>query len=220
MKALHRHASRASAFTLLEVIIVLAITALVLGAVYSLAQGTLMLADDVRRAERRDARTQAFATFCEQMLMNLPATALLKLSTTQEQGQYLAGLELEHVRSPFDETLDCRVALFTKVKPGGGMHLMLTCGEASVVLFEDLVRCEWSAMQPATKQWVPFWTDGATHPKLMKLVMTQAGGAATEQVFWIAPMEAVTQTITQPMTQPIPQPVTQPMTPPIPQPKP
>ena len=55
-----RQSSRARAFTLLEVIIVLAITALVLGAVYSLAQGTLMLADDVRRAERRDARMQAF----------------------------------------------------------------------------------------------------------------------------------------------------------------
>jgi prepilin-type N-terminal cleavage/methylation domain-containing protein len=212
MKALHRHASRASAFTLLEVIIVLAITALVLGAVYSLGQGTLMLADDVRRAERRDARTQAFATFCEQMLMSLPATALLKLSTTQEQGQYLTRMELEHVRSPFDETLDCRVALFTKVKPGGGMHLMLTCGEASVVLFEDLVRCEWSALQPATQLWVPFWTDGATHPKLLKLVMTQAGGDATDKVFWIAPMEAVALMNTQPLTQPITQPNTQPLT--------
>ncbi len=192
MKALHHHAPRARGFTLLEVIIVLAITALVLGAVYSLAQGTLLLADDVRRAERRDARMQAFTTFCEQMLMDLPATALMNLRTTEERGQYLTRLELEHVRSPFDETPDCRVALFTQGKPGGGMRLMLTCEDASAVLFEDLVQCEWTVLQAATQQWAPVWSE-AGKPTLIKLVMEQAGGDVAERVFWIAPAEAVTQ---------------------------
>ena len=201
MKALHRHASRASAFTLLEVIIVLAITALVLGAVYSLAQGTLLLADDVRRAERRDARMQAFTTFCEHLLADLPATALLNLSTTQEHGQYLTRLELQHVRSPFDETLDCRVALFTEGKPGGGLRLVLTChseaNESSVVLFEDVAQCEWSVLQPATQQWAPFWSEEnpTAHPTLIKLVLAQAGEAASEPVFWIVPVQAATQTM-------------------------
>ncbi|MBN8422581.1 MAG: prepilin-type N-terminal cleavage/methylation domain-containing protein [Verrucomicrobia bacterium] len=198
MKTRHSQTSRAKAFTLLEVIIVLAITALVLGAVYSLAQGTLTLADDVRRAERRDARMQAFTTFCEHLLAELPATALLNVSTTEEHGQYLTRLELEHVRSPFDETPDCRVTLFTQGKPGGGVRLMLSCQsterESSVVLFEELTQCEWSVLQPATQQWAPFWSDGRTHPKLMKLMMAQAGGDATERVFWIVPVEPVTQT--------------------------
>ncbi|WP_395732587.1 type II secretion system protein [Prosthecobacter sp.] len=199
MKVL-RQTSRAKAFTLLEVIIVLAITALVLGAVYSLAQGTLLLADDVRRAERRDARMQAFTTFCEHLLAELPATALLNVSTTEEHGQYLTRLELEHVRSPFDETPDCKVALFTQGKPGGGVRLMLSSQSAereiSVVLFDELTQCEWSVLQPATQQWAPFWTEKSpgVKPKLMKLVMAQAGGEAAEQVFWIVPVEAVTQT--------------------------
>lgn len=199
MKVL-RQSSRARAFTLLEVIIVLAITALVLGAVYSLAQGTLLLADDVRRAERRDARMQAFTTFCEHLLAGLPATALLNVSTTEEHGQYLTRLELEHVRSPFDETPDCRVALFTQGKPGGGVRLLLSFQSAereiSVVLFDELTQCEWSVLQPATQQWAPFWTEKSpgVKPKLMKLVMAQAGGEAAEQVFWIVPVEAVTQT--------------------------
>lgn len=114
---------------------------------------------------------------------------------TQKGGQYLTRLELEHVRSPFDETPDCKVALLTQGKPGGGMRQMLTCEDASVVLFEDLVQCEWRVLQPDTQQWVPFWSDGKTHPKLMKLVMAQAGGDGTEQVFGIAPVEAVTQTM-------------------------
>ena len=196
-----RQSSQAKAFTLLEVIIVLAITALVLGAVYSLAQSTLMLADDVRRAERRDARMQAFATFCEHLLAELPANALLNLSTTQKGGQYLTRLELEHVRSPFDETPDCNVALFTQGQPGGGLRLMLTChseaNESSVVLFEDLAQCEWSVFHPTTRQWAPFWSENNPggvptahkHPPLMKFVMSQAGGEIHEQIFWITPSE-------------------------------
>ncbi len=189
-----RQSSKAKAFTLLEVIIVLAITALVLGAVYSLAQGTLMLADDVRRAERRDSRMQAFTTFCEHLLAELPATALLTLTTKQEHGQYITRLELEHVRSPFDETPDCKVALFTQGQPGGGVRLMLTCQDTSVVLFEDLAQCEWRVLQAATQQWVPFWSEGGK-PKLMKLMMAQAVGDASERVFWIVPAEAVTQAL-------------------------
>ena len=191
-----RQSSQAKAFTLLEVIIVLAITALMLGAVYSLAQGTLMLADDVRRAERRDARMQAFTTFCEHLLAELPATAVLKLTTTDEHGQYLTRLEMEHVRSPFDETPECRVALLTQGLPGGGMRLMLTCQDTSVVLFEDLMQCEWRVLQAATQQWVPFWSEGGK-PKLMKLMMAQAGGEASERVFWIVQAAAVevTQTV-------------------------
>ncbi len=200
MKALHRHAPRAPAFTLLEVIIVLAITAMMLGGGYSLAQGTLSLADDLRRAERRDARMQAFTTFCEHLLAELPATAMLNLKTTQERGQYLTRLELEHVRSPFDEELDCRVTLFTEVQPGGGLRLMLTChsaaNDSSVVLFEELAQCEWRVLQPTTQQWVPFWAEdnpGGSHPKLMKLRLIHAGGDPTEQVFWVVPTQAITQ---------------------------
>ena len=206
MKTSHRHASRATAFTLLEVIIVLAITAMVLGAVYSLAQGTLTLADDVRRAERRDARTQAFSTFCEHLLAELPPTAVLNVKVTQKGGQYLTQLELDHVRSPFDETPDCRVALHAEAQPGGGLRLMLTCKsegrESSVVLFEDLAGYEWSAFHPGTRQWASFWTEEnpsgvqmvQLHPTLLKLLMTQAGGQIQEQVFWVTPMAAVTQT--------------------------
>jgi len=195
MKTLPRHASRAHAFTLLEVVLVLAITALVLGAVYALAQGTLTLADDVDRAERRDARTQAFTTFCEHLLGELPATTTLDLTTTEDRGEYLTQLELQHASSPFDGTPDCKVTLFTKAQTGGGVRLLLSCQheerESSVVLFEDLAQCEWSVLQPATQQWAPFWSgeSGSGKPKLMKLTMAQAGSETQERVFWVVSVE-------------------------------
>jgi prepilin-type N-terminal cleavage/methylation domain-containing protein len=166
MKTLHRHASRAPAFTLLEVIVVLAITVMVLSGVYSLAQGTLTLADDVRRAERRDARTQAFITFCEHLLAGLPPTATLNLTTTHEQGQYLTRLELENVPSPLDGAPGCLVTLYTETAIGGGMRLNLSCSKLPdkkqnliVTLFDNLNQCEWRVFDASTRQWASVWTE-------------------------------------------------------------
>jgi len=174
MKTLHRHASRAPAFTLLEVIIVLAITAMVLGAVYSLAQGTLTLADDVGRAERRDARTQAFTTFCEHLLADLPPTALLNLTTTHEKGLYLTKLELENVPSPFDGAPGCLVTLYTETAIGGDMRLNLSCSKLPdkkqntiVTLFDSLNQCEWRVFDASTRQWASVWTE--QQPKIAPL---------------------------------------------------
>ena len=71
------------------------------------------------------------------------------------------------------------------------------------ILYCDLARCEWSAFHPATRKWASFWTEenpsGApmvqSHPPLLKLMMMHAGGQAQEQVFWVVPMTAVTQTM-------------------------
>jgi prepilin-type N-terminal cleavage/methylation domain-containing protein len=208
---------QARAFTLLEVLIALAITAMVISAVYTLAQGTLTLADNVHRAERRDTRKQAFTTFCEHLFSTLPATAALNLKTTQSGGEYLTQLELQNVSSPFDGTPNCIVTLFTQGQAGGGLRLIISCQPISnnpldkkdaksgyqVMLFDDLLQCEWRVYVPATQQWATIWTEetntnNATpivyqHPPMLELVMTQAGDDSHRQVFWIAPAQALAQ---------------------------
>ena len=214
MKTPRRRPARARAFTLLEVVIVLAITALVITAVYSLAQGTLTLADEVRRAERRDTRKQAFTTFCEHLFTTLPSTAALNLKTTQSGGEYLTQLELQNVSSPFDGTPNCIVTLATQALPGGGLRMVITCqpqvtnpldkqnakSAYSVLLFDDLLQCEWRVYVPATRQWATIWTEETNsttpiiqqHPPLLELVITQAGDDSQRQIFWIAPAQALT----------------------------
>ncbi len=196
MKTSFRHSTRHSGFTLLEVIIVLAIVALLLSVIYSIAQGTLILADDIRRAQRRESRQQAFVGFCERLFADLPATTVMKLRTTQDSGQYLIKLELDNVPSPFDGSPDRLVTLFTESLPGGGMRLLLSCQRktdaapyVSIVLFDELAQCEWRAFDPATRQWTTVW-DSPAHPTLMELSVTQATDTR-RWVFWIAPNEAV-----------------------------
>jgi hypothetical protein len=184
-------------------VVVLAIVALVLGAVWSVAQGALTLADDARRAQLRDGRMQAFSSFCERLMTDLPATAVLNLKTTEGGGQYLTTLELNHVPSPFDGAPNCRVTLSTEPMPGGYLCLMLSLeGEADerlkirTKLFEDLSECGWRVFDATTRQWMTVWTENAVekaehiHPLLLE--WTAAQGAETQRrVYWIAPNEPV-----------------------------
>lgn len=196
MKTLFQYRTRRGGFTLLEVVIVLFIVALVLAAVHSIAQGAITLADDARRAQRSESRQQAFTGFCEHLFTTLPATSTLKLRTTQDGGQYLTKLELENTPSPFDGSPECLVTLLTEPLPGGGLRLLLSCrkkadeADVSVVLFDDLLSCEWRAFDPATRQWTTVW-DASTHPTLMELKVIQAADRR-RWVFWITPNEAVT----------------------------
>lgn len=190
---------RRDGFTLLEVVIVLFIAAMVLTAVHTIANGTLTLADDVTRAQRSDAREQAFTTFCERLFAGLPPTAVLNLKTTQDGGQYLCDVELNGVASPFDGMPDRAVHLFTEPVPGGGVRMRLSCrqagdgaSEVSVILFDALATCEWRAFDPATGQWTHLWSESLdenvqrVHPSMLELVLTHAGGEHRRQVFWVA----------------------------------
>lgn len=228
-----QHSSKA-AFTLLEMIIVLGITALVITAIYTITQGTLTLADDVHRAEARDTRRHAFATFCESLFTSLPATSMLNLKTTQSGGQYLNELELQNVPSPFDGTPNFIVKLYTQGLAGGGMRLLLSCqpmpnpndvlknkpaNVTTVVLFDELFQCDWRLYTPATQQWVTIWAEENPtaapmifqHPPLVELVMEQPGEESQRQVFWIAPSQPLTlvQPAAAPATQPNGQPLSQ-----------
>ncbi len=214
----HRRTTRCGGFTLLEMVIVLAIVSLVLSAVYTITQGTLTLADDVSRAQRQDSRQQAFTAFCDRLFGSLPATAALNIKTTENSGQYLAALELFNVPSPFDGLPGRVVTLYTETTAGGSLRLKLDCrlieekaAYASVVLFEDLGQCEWRAYSPNTRQWTGLWTEPVEdqamriHPPLLELNMNAPGSGSTRRVFWIAPNKSPTAPAAQPPpTQPPP----------------
>ncbi|MDI1314389.1 prepilin-type N-terminal cleavage/methylation domain-containing protein [Prosthecobacter sp.] len=201
----HRQ-QQAQAFTLLEVVIVLFIVALLLSAVYSITQGTLTLADDIQRHERREARQHALINFCERLLAEVPANAALNVRTTQENGQYLTSVELQNVRSPFDGSQGWIVTMQTEIAAGGSLRLVLICHQPQhedracrVSLLEDLTLCEWRVFDPTSKQWTGMWQEQTSaaptvqmsnaHPPLLELVLAQGMDAPRRQVFWLPPFE-------------------------------
>lgn len=197
MKTRSSHPSHG--FTLLEMIVVLALCALVLTAVYSISQGTLTLADELRRAQNRDTRRQALVMFCERLFRNLPASASLNVSTTQEHGQHLMTLELQNVPSPFDGSPKCLLRMNSETLAGGGMRLRLACHPSGApqpriesVLLDDLTLCEWRVLDPSGQRWTSVWSEDAkpeshhSHPLLISLRLRQGMDDHTFH-FWIAP---------------------------------
>lgn len=167
-----RH-TRARGFTLLEMLIVLFITALLLSAMFSVAAGTITLADDIQKDQRRQHRQYAYIDFCQHLLSDLPATTALNLLTTQEGSSYLSALELQNVRSPFDGAPQQIVTLKTISLAGGDMRMILTTQRmpdpqkpgsqpgpvTSVVLFDNVSQCEWRAYDIASNQWTNLWRE-------------------------------------------------------------
>ena len=184
----------------MEMMVVLFIMALVLGAVHSITQGTLLLADDISRAQRQDSRQHALTAFCDRLFFSLPASAALNLKTTGSGGQYLASLELFNVPSPFDGLPGQVVTLYTESDDGGSLQLKLACRHmeekepyATMVLFENLGACEWRVYSTATRQWIGTWAEPVEenamriHPPLLELTMNAPGIGTTRRTFWIAP---------------------------------
>lgn len=82
--------------------------------------------------------------------------------------------------------------------PGGGLRLLLSCrkptdlaANVSVVLFDDLMQCDWRTFAPATRQWTTIW-NVPTQPLLIELSLTQATDRM-RRVFWIAPNAVMAQ---------------------------
>lgn len=154
-----------SGFTLLELVVVMALCVAVITAVYSIVQGSLTLAEETRRSQERDTRHQAFVQFMERLLRNLPTTTSLTLKTTQDGGKYLTRLELHHVASPFSGDPQGILRLFSEPVPGGGVLLKLSWQKTladsaqviGVTLFEGLSSCECRVFDPASRKWATLW---------------------------------------------------------------
>lgn len=195
-----RHALKPAGFSLLEMMLTLAVVALVLGAVHTVTQGTLTLADTITRAQRQDSRHQAFTAFCDRLFGTLPAEAALNLKTEGSAGQYLSTLEIYNVASPFDGLPGRVVTLYTETSPGGTVELKMDCRlmeekepYSSVVLFEDLGMCEWRVWSAGAAQWSGEWKEPVereaqrNHPPLVELTMNAPGTGTMRRVFWVAP---------------------------------
>ncbi|MDB6004935.1 MAG: hypothetical protein JWR15_1922 [Prosthecobacter sp.] len=165
--------SRARGFTLLEMLIVLFITALIMSAMYSVADGTILLADDIQKNQRREHRLYAYIDYCQHLFSDLPASAALNIQTKQDDSGYLSTLEVQNVSSPFDGSPQQIVTLKTVSVAGGGMRMMITTQRMpdpqkpteppgpvmSAVLLDSLIQCEWRAYDVASNQWASIWRE-------------------------------------------------------------
>lgn len=163
---------RVRGFTLMEMMLVMLILTLLVGAIFGIVRGTVELADDMTVEQARESRLRGFADYCERLFRTLPAGAVVRHELENRGGRYLSQLVFENVPSGVGASgVDPRnrVVLQTEEAVDGYLRMVLTVTpltqDASepvkLTLLEGVVACEWEFHDPVTDQWVSIWNKGA-----------------------------------------------------------
>lgn len=200
--------STAAGFTLLEVIIAMALITLLIGGVYGIANAAMRLGASMSKARLSETRltnfTQAWRAYLESLPPGIRLTCGLQKVSRGAAGRLL----IEGGEPPFAWTRAVRLAdavEFSVIKGAGPQSLALRVTHlkrlekptvmdayepiAELVLLEDLEEFRWEFYEAAKKRWFNSW-DPEKHeapPLFMRLHFRFLGSPHEhEHTFWIA----------------------------------
>lgn len=215
-----RH-SALGGFTLLEMVIVMFILALLVGAIFGIVRGVTQLTNDMTVEQQRDSRMHGFIELCSRTFRNLPPNAIVRLRTKQAGGRYLGELVLVGARSPVSGDAGGVTLLQTVEAPDGYLRVMMRAMTAAQVsawekgdedaglrvpLMENVATLEWKFFNVVSGEWEPVWNEKlqldasgmaslsgayAPRPGLVELRLAFGSEPAQRHVFWVPPSEAV-----------------------------
>ncbi|MEZ0390169.1 MAG: type II secretion system protein [Verrucomicrobium sp.] len=164
-------------FSLLEMMMVMFILSLLLGAIFGVVRSTLELSNDMTQAQTAEGRLHSFTQYCERTFRNLPAGTLVRLRVKQQGNHYLSKLALKGATAAFamqgmggSEVL----AMETEEQVDGYLRVFLrtmTAKEAlawengdgkagrRLPLLEDVAVFEWRFFNVLSGEWEPVWND-------------------------------------------------------------
>jgi prepilin-type N-terminal cleavage/methylation domain-containing protein len=162
-------------FTLLEMVIVMFITALLASAVFGIVNAVTQLTHDLTTSQQRESRTHAFVELCSRTFRSLPPSAMVRLRTRQAGNLYTTQLAMGDAPSPLAVSAGPFTILETEETVDGYLRLVVRSltdeqlaawelGEASVgtrvVLLENVRMLEWQVFNPQSLQWQSVWNLG------------------------------------------------------------
>jgi|GEM_PF-5983740 len=168
-------------FTLLEMMLVMFVLMVLVGAIAAIVRGTILLTDEMTQAQNKDSRLNAFAQLCERTFRGLPAQAMVRLRNTQAGNRYLYQLALVDAPSPLNAGgLAGDVTVFeTEEAPDGYLRIFLRSmsaeqalawenGETDVgvrlPLLENVAALDWAFYNPQSAAWEPLWNESYLLP--------------------------------------------------------
>ncbi|MBL9115341.1 MAG: type II secretion system protein [Verrucomicrobiaceae bacterium] len=199
-------------FTLLEIMLALAIFGVVVTGVFAIAQGTMELSVSMKEAQEAGMIRQNFIEFLRSSFRRLPADAEMQLEVKADGGQYVPTLTIYNGGDAFSPGAtmppDASVELFGRTLPGGYMRIGLRMldGEQTngrrinanfrpsrsgtdfvLPLIESAARFEWKLFDAASGRWEKAWK-GPGRPSMAECIMKLDDGVETRCVFWIPPL--------------------------------
>lgn len=209
------HSRPARAFTLLELVIAMAVLAVVVGMVFGTARTSLQLGNTIVQTQNEEMLHQAFFELLEKRFSSLPGNTRFDLTVTDSSSHYLTDLTLQNVPLSFtwggEERIAKAVQLSTVKKRSGFLDIVLRYYEgevledtesedpeeelvtepfAEIVLLEDVSYFEWRALDGRSMEWFYDWQIQGRLPLQLELVMAiGVNGQEMRRVFWIPPKQ-------------------------------
>jgi prepilin-type N-terminal cleavage/methylation domain-containing protein len=201
---------RQQAFSLLEMVIALAMFSLLIAGIYGISAGALELADGITLAQDRSLVRQNFLEFLRRSLRNLPGDSQLRLSVRQAAGSYLPTFNISGGGSCLTPGRvlppSFSVDLFADTMPGGYLRVGIRVLDAKqteamlagrpyrmnrdqvvLPLLENVSRFEWRVWDVQQARWVNQWKQ-QNRPILAELLLRLDDGLETRSVFWLPPV--------------------------------
>lgn len=211
----HPTRPRRSGFTLLELVIAMALLSMLVGMVFSTAHTSLALGNTIVRTQNEEMLHQAFFELLHQRFSSLPGNARMDLKVQDSGARYLSDLTLQNVPLGFtwggQERIAKAVQLSTVVRRNGYLDIILRYYEdeilpdpnspvtgtsrladdkpfAEIVLLSDVAYFEWRVLDGQSMEWQYDWDIPGRLPLQLELTMAiGAKGEEMRQIFWIPP---------------------------------
>ena len=213
------------AFTLVEVVLALAIASMLAVSVFAMITASMRSADELAREALRERREEAIQQLLRTAFLNFPAAGTILLTENSSGEMRLCLLNapggLGFAR---EGELDGGWALEAPLRSDGTrtLSLMLLPPRTSAVNLENAITegiwiplvpglsdLRWQFREAQTEEWRDEWPDGAGRPELIALNLTFADGSALSESYFRVPnvtasSQGTPQTITPPGITPPP----------------
>lgn len=210
------HKSRSAGFTLLELVISVALMSMIVGMVFSTARSCLSIANAIVQSQDEEMLHQAFVDLLTQRFSSLPGNTRFDLQVSDSGSHYLSDLTLQNVPLSFTWGGQARIAkavqLSTLKKRSGFLDIVLRYYEneilpdstsatsstgdekpfAEIVLLTDVAYFEWRVLDGRSMEWQFDWDLQGRMPLQLELTMAVgAKGEEIRQIFWIPPKQNI-----------------------------
>jgi len=222
----------ARAFTLFEMVVVVAIFVLLAGGIYATVNAAVRATATLSEENLQIQRLNAFVSLLRRTFHNLPANAVFSGGVRSQDGDGFAEIVLRDAPGVFAWGLggpsSGTALLSARPRLGGGRELSLllmpgSLGEMErrealrdakwLRLLPDLREVQWRFYDEAQQDYVDEWPEG-NRPPLVELNLTLLGEEVPRKfVFWLPPVKEVDLTAAPPGEPQEPQPPEEPETP-------
>ncbi len=184
------------AFTLLEVLLSLAILTLLSVGVFAVARGSMRLGTKIVRAQAAATRVERFLDLLAREFENLPPNAKIRLEVEESARSYVSRLVIEDAPTAFRwqwaapgyEVVVLRtireargslsVGLITATRDtweSVGKEAAALPTDFELILLDNLEVFEWQCLNANTEEYEPVWETPSRRPLLMELYMVFFG---------------------------------------------